>query len=462
MNRITRVLIAEDDPSLGQLLVRILDQPGYQARWVGSYHQALALVEQGQLEVLVTDLRLGDGDGVALIEAARRCDPRIAIIAITAFGSIDEAVRAVRQGAFEFLTKPIEPSTLRLAIERALEAQTLRREIERLHAALQAQTESQLLIGKSRALADVITHSERVADTDASVLITGPSGSGKELVARGLHRYSRRKDQPLVAVNTAALPEGLIESELFGHRKGSFTDARADKPGLFQEANGGTLFLDEIGDMAPGLQAKLLRVLQEREVRPVGATRAIPIDVRVLAATNLDLKQAMKAGRFRSDLYYRLAVIDIAIPALRDRPEDILPLAEHFLRRAMARTGKSLKGFSAMAARRLHSYAWPGNVRELENAVEHAVVLSREEWVSPDDLPPALGETRHEDLFSAAAERLLTLEELERSYVRHVLERFGGNKKRAADVLGINRRTIQRWLGELPAGEERDESDYAS
>ena len=246
----------------------------------------------------------------------------------------------------------------------------LETKIERLHAALQAQTESQLLIGKSRALADVITLIERVADTDASVLITGPSGSGKELVARGLHRYSRRKDQPLVAVNTAALPEGLIESELFGHRKGSFTDARADKPGLFQEANGGTLFLDEIGDMAPGLQAKLLRVLQEREVRPVGATRAIPIDVRVLAATNLDLKQAMKAGRFRSDLYYRLAVIDIAIPALRDRPEDILPLAEHFLRRAMARTGKSLKGFSAMAARRLHGYAWPGNVRELENACE--------------------------------------------------------------------------------------------
>jgi DNA-binding NtrC family response regulator len=422
---------------------------------VGSHKEALPLIEQGGIEVLVTDLRLGDGDGVTLIEAARRCDPRTAIIAITAFGSIDEAVRAVRQGAFEFLTKPLEPSTLKLAIERALEAQTLRHEVERLRAALLAQAEPQILIGKSRALADIMALIERVADSDASVLITGPSGSGKELVVRALHRFSRRRDQPLVAVNAAALPEALIESELFGHRKGAFTDARADKPGLFQEAHGGTLFLDEIGDMPLGLQAKLLRVLQDHEVRPVGATRASPVDVRVIAATNCDLKKAMEAKQFRSDLYFRLAVIEISLPALRDRPEDILPLAEHFLQRAIARTGKSIKGFSAMAARRLHSYAWPGNVRELENAVEHAVALSRDEWLSPDDLPAALGETRREDLFSAAAERLLTLEEVERSYVRHVLERFGGNKKRAADVLGINRRTIQRWLGEQQAGNDQ-------
>ena len=459
MSRIVRALIAEDDAPLGHLLVRVLEQAGWQARWAGSCAEALAVIEKGALDVLVTDLRLGDGDGVTLIEAARRVDPRTAIIAITAFGSIDEAVRAVRKGAFEFLTKPVDPSTLRLAIERAIEAQTMRSEIERLRSALAAQSESQLLVGKSQALVDVMALIERVADTDVSVLVTGPSGSGKELVARGLHRYSRRKDRPFVAVNAAALPEALIESELFGHRKGAFTDARSDKPGLFQEADGGTLFLDEIGDMPLSLQAKLLRALQEREIRPVGATRAIPVDVRVIAATNRDLKQAMQSGQFRADLYYRLAVIHIALPALRDRPEDILPIAEFFLQRAMARTGKSLKGFSAMAARRLHSYGWPGNVRELENAVEHGVALAREEWLSPDDLPPALGEARREDLFSAAAERMLTLEEVERSYVRHVLERFGGNKKRAADVLGINRRTIQRWLGELPAGEAHDARD---
>jgi len=459
VSKTIRVLIVEDDAPLGQLLIQILCRVGYQARWVGSFHEALSVVEEGQLEVLVTDLRLGDGDGVELIERTRRCDPRIAIIAITAFGSIDEAVRAVREGAFEFLTKPVEPATLRLAIERALEAQTLRSEVERLRAALHAQAESQILVGKSRALADITALIERVADSDVSILITGPSGSGKELVARGLHRLSRRRERPFVPVNAAALPDTLIESELFGHLRGSFTDARTDKPGLFQEADGGTLFLDEIGDMPLGLQAKLLRVLQEREVRPVGATRAIPIDVRVIAATNRDLKQAMAAGQFRADLYYRLAVIEIGIPALRDRPEDILPLAEHFLQRAISRTGKPIKGFSAMAAARLRAYGWPGNVRELENAVEHAVALAREEWLSPEDLPGALAEVERTDIFAAAAERLLTLEELERRYVRHVLDRFGGNKKRAAEVLGINRRTIQRWLGGSPAGEARDDSD---
>ena len=444
----TRVLVVEDDAVLAQLLCRVLVQAGYQVRHAGSLHEAKAALTGEPPDALVTDLRLGDGHGVDLIEEARQVDPRTAIIAITAFGSIDEAVRAVRHGAFEFLTKPIEPAKLRLAIERALEARSLRREVERLRAMLEAQAGSTVLIGKSRALADISALIERVADSDVSVLITGPSGSGKELVARALHSRSRRSSGRFVPVNAGALPDTLIESELFGHRRGAFTDAHIDKPGLFQEADGGTLFLDEIGDLPLPLQVKLLRALQEREVRPVGATRALPVNVRVVAATNRDLKRAMQEGQFRPDLYYRLAVIEIRIPALKDRPEDIQPLAEHFLRRAIARTGRPIRGLSAAASRRLRAYGWPGNVRELENAVEHGVALGRDEWLGPEDLPPALAESPVPDLFAGAAERLLTLEELEHGYVRHVLERFGGNKKRAAEALGINRRTIQRWLGE--------------
>lgn len=446
-----RVLVAEDDVALGQFLVHVLERAGHQVLYCPSMEAAKQALEQAPPNVLITDLRLGDGSGFELIEAAKRCDPRTAIIVMTAFGSIDDAVRAVRQGAFEFLTKPIDPSTLSLAIERALEARTMRDEIARLRAALSTPAELRPLVGRSRAMGDVMDLVTRVADSDVSILITGPSGSGKELVARSLHRQSQRHSQPFVAVNAAALPDSLIESELFGHSKGAFTDAHSDKVGLFQEADGGTLFLDEIGDMPFGVQAKLLRVLQDREVRPVGSTRAKRVNVRVLAATNRNLKQELLAGRFRSDLYYRLAVIEIVLPALRDRPEDIVPLADHFLQRAVARSGKTIKGFSATALRRLHGYAWPGNVRELENAVEHAVALSRDEWVSPDDLPAALAQTRPQDLFASAAERLMTLEELERSYVMHVLERYGGNKKRAADALGINRRTIQRWLGEQAA-----------
>jgi DNA-binding NtrC family response regulator len=304
-------------------------------------------------------------------------------------------------------------------------------------------------------MATLRTHVERMAAVDGAVLVTGESGTGKELVARALHALGPRKDGPMVAINCGALPASLLESELFGHLKGAFTDARTERLGVFREADGGTLFLDEIGEMPLALQAKLLRVLQEREVRPVGATRAVPVDARVVAATHRDLRRGMKDGTFREDLFYRLAVIEVALPPLRERPEDVLPLAEHFLRRASQRAGRALKGFSGAAARRLVGYGWPGNARELENAVERAVALARDEWISPDDLPPSVGVDATPDVFAAAAERLMTLDELEKGYVRHVLERLGGNKKRAAAALGINRRTIQRWLGEAPdAGDD--------
>jgi transcriptional regulator with PAS, ATPase and Fis domain len=296
----------------------------------------------------------------------------------------------------------------------------------------------------------------RVADSNVTVLITGPSGTGKELIARALHTESRRRNRPFVAVNCAAIPDNLLESELFGYTKGAFTDARADRQGLFQEAHEGTLFLDEIGDLPLSLQAKILRVLQEREVRPLGAARATPLDVRVVAATHHDLRKAVKEGRFREDLFYRLAVIEVGVPALRDRREDLHPLAEFFLRKSNERLGRSVKGFSGAALKRMEAYAWPGNVRELENAVERAVALARDESITPDDLPATLQAPPEADFLTLAAEREMTLDELSLAYVRRVLERNGGNKKRTARMLGIDRRTIQRWLGESPAANEED------
>ncbi|MFO0760980.1 MAG: sigma-54 dependent transcriptional regulator [Byssovorax sp.] len=442
------LLIVENDATLAELLRGAAANDGYAAASVATFAEAKALIEEGGVEILVTEARLPDGDGLALVELAGKVDPRAAIVVITAHGSIELAVRAMRLGAYDFLTKPVEPEVVAAALHRAVEARRLRSEVERLRAELDTARATMGLVGKSRALSDIAAMIARVADSPATVLVTGPTGSGKERVARALHEGSRRKDAPFVAVNAAAVPEQLLESELFGYTRGAFTDARADKKGLFVEADGGTLFLDEIGDLPLMLQAKLLRVLQEREVRPIGAAKARSIDVRVVAATHQDLQRAIREGRFREDLFYRLAVIEIAVPPLRDRPEDILPLAEHFLRRICARAGRHVEGFSTPAAKKLMGYAWPGNVRELENAVERAVAFAQGNQVTVDDLPRAICEPAETDLFSSAAERLMTLEELERAYVRHVLERLGGNKVRAAAALGINRRTIQRWLGD--------------
>lgn len=448
------LLVVEDDEPLAQLFVGIASKRNLRTTRATTIAEGKRRIEAGDVDLLLTDVRLPDGSGIDLIEWTRKTDPRIVILAITAFGSIEIAVRAVKQGAYDFLTKPVEPAVLGVALDRAIEARMLRGEVEALRGALATETAVRGIIGKSRALGDIMSLVRRVADSPATVLVTGPSGSGKERVARALHDASKRKDKPFVAVNSAAIPEQLLESELFGYTKGAFTDARQDKKGLFAEAHGGTLFLDEIGDLPLVLQAKILRVLEERQVRPLGATRTAPIDVRVVAATHHDLRQAVAEGRFREDLFYRLAVIEIAIPPLRDRPEDIMPLAEHFLRKAAERAGLRIQGFSGAAARMLMAHHWPGNVRELENAIERAVALANGEWISPDDLPAAVQKPKAPDIFAGAAERMMTLEDVERAYVEHVLERFGGNKVRAAAALGISRRTIQRWVGESTDGDQ--------
>jgi len=449
----TPLLLVEADEALAQVFLSVVAKRGYQARWVATVAGAKAALEEQDVGVLVTDLVLPDGDGLQLIEHAKKNDPRTLVIAVASVGTIPLAVQAMRLGAYDFFTKPVEPEVIAATVERATEARRLRAEVAQLRGELQSTRATMGLVGKSQALADIVALVQRVADSPAAVLVTGPTGSGKERVARALHEASRRQDGPFVAVNAASLPEHLLESELFGYVRGAFTDAKSDKKGLFEEADGGTLFLDEIGDFPLHLQAKLLRVLQDHEVRPVGATRGRVVDVRIVAATHHDLRQAAKEKRFREDLFYRLAVIEVHVPPLRDRPEDILPLAEFFLDRAARRARREISGFSEAAARRLLAHAWPGNVRELENAVERAVAFARERYVSPDDLPPSLTEQAAVDLFAIAAERLMTLDELERGYVRHVLERLGHNKVRAAAALGIHRRTLQRWLVEEAAEE---------
>jgi DNA-binding NtrC family response regulator len=447
------VLIVDDDVEMGKLVADIASDLGHAATSVSDPALALPAIERDNVDLVITDVRMPSMDGVELVERIKAFDPRIAIIAMTAFGSIDTAVRAVRAGAYDYLPKPFQPKDMALRMERALERRAMTLELSRLRTVVAERFSVAGILGRSRALEEIVALVRRVADNPATVLITGPSGSGKEVVARALHAESRRRSRKFVAVNCAAIPESLLEAELFGIKKGAYTDARSDRPGMFQEADRGSLFLDEIGELAMPLQAKLLRAIQEREVRPVGATKSEAVDARVIAATNRDLRAAVGDRTFREDLFYRLAVIEIAIPPLKERADDILPLADHFLQRAAARAGKSVTGFSGAALKSLLGHDWPGNVRELENAVERAVALCEGDRISPDDLPESAKVRRSPDFLEAAADRLLTVEELDRAYAQLVLKRVGGNKQRAASLLGVDRRTLQRWFGESSSGE---------
>ena len=445
------ILIVDDDAAMRDYLRDELEHEGFRVLVAPGGRAGVERVKQGGVDLVVSDVKMPDLDGLDLLREVRAVDPSPYVITITAFGSIDTAIRAVKLGAYDYVTKPFEFDQLLMTIEKALGERELRSEVTRLRAEVARRDRLENLIGRSQAMQEIFDLIRRVSGSPANVLITGESGTGKELVARAIHAHSPRKGRPFVGVNCAAIPDTLLESDLFGYKRGAFTDARTDRQGLFVEADGGTIFLDEITELPLPLQPKLLRVLQEHEVRPLGASRAERIDVRVIAATNRDIEASLREGEFREDLYYRLNVIQVQIPPLRARTEDILPLGAHFLERSAARAGKALRGFSESANKILLGHHWPGNVRELENVVERAVALCEREIVGPEDLPPALRERRNPDRLGAAVAQGLTLDQLEREYIERVLQAEGGNKTRAAQRLGLDRKTLYRKLDEYAA-----------
>ena len=433
------VLVVDNDAEMVSMLGRHLESEGYVVTGVSSGQEGLQMVQQDDFDVVISDVVMDEIGGLDILSAAAGRRPVTRIILMTAFGTLDNAIAAMRKGAFDYLTKPFRLEELSVAVERALADQRLHEDNRRMRQALASRSSFTSILGHSRPIRTMLDAVRAVADSDASVLLLGESGTGKELVARALHHASPRRDNPFVAVNCAAIPEPLLESELFGHEKGAFTGADRRRHGLFEEASGGTLFLDEIGDMPAGLQPKLLRALQDKTIRPIGGNQRISVNFRVISATHRDLAALAKDGKFREDLYYRLAVIPIRIPALRERPDDIMLLAQHFLERAAQASGKPIRTFDAASAEWLVKHRWPGNVRELENIVERAVTLARGPEVT-------IGDLGLEFTASAVGGGTLrpSLAELEDDYIRRILEETGGDKLQAARILGVSIRTLQR------------------
>jgi DNA-binding NtrC family response regulator len=442
-----RLLLVDDDEEACRLLSEVLEREGYEVVRALSVEQALLELDRvGPFDAMLTDLRMPGASGLDLLRAARERDPRALVFVLTAFGDAAAAGEAIRAGAYDFISKPYDLASLRAAIAQALERRHLTpRDPQE---AARPGEKSPVIIGHSPAIIEVMKTVARVAPSQATVLITGETGTGKELIARAIHTYSDRSGQRFVAVNCSALAEGILESELFGHVKGAFTGAGATRPGLFREADRGTIFLDEIGDISAGLQSRLLRVLQEREITPVGADAPVRVDVRVLAATHQDLEQLVKQGRFRGDLYYRLNVVTVRLPPLRERLQD-LPLLVHFFLRELARQhGREPVALDPEAESLLLGHSWPGNVRELQNVLERALVLAAQGVIGPEHLPADLrrAEAPQRDAPRPTAGALLPLAEVEKRHVLGVLQAEHGNRERAARILGISRRTLLRML----------------
>jgi DNA-binding NtrC family response regulator len=450
-----RILVVDDDPASRELLARILGARGYDVVSLADGKDALEALDRAPADLVVSDIRMAEVDGYVLAERMREKAADTPIILVTAFGNIEGAVEAIRRGAFDYISKPYDVDAIAVVVERALRQRALVLENRALRGQVRDKYRLENVVGRSEAMLEVYKTAARVAPSSATVLILGESGTGKELVARAIHASSARAEAPFVPVDCGAIAEGVLESELFGHAKGAFTGAQASRRGLFEEANGGTLFLDEIGDIGPALQARLLRALQEGEIRRVGANEPIAVDVRVVAATNKELAQAVKESRFREDLFYRLNVVTIRIPPLRARREDIPLLAEHFAQKH----GRADSAITPAARELLVAYGWPGNVRELENVIARALALNPTGVIVPEDLPDAIRQPAASAVpapVAAAgavpaaggkAERP-TLSELERRYAAQVLAEQGGNKTRAAEILGIDRKTLYRILGE--------------
>jgi two-component system response regulator AtoC len=452
----TKILVADPDPRSQRDLRDLLVQRGYELDAVADLSAALPPIHDGEVDLVLCDLALPGGGGMRLLHEIQALHPETAVVLLSAFGSVQDAVSAMRQGAADFLGKPFAPDQVLVAVDRALEKSALQRENHALKVALDDRLRLDNVVGTDPRMQAIFKTVKAVAATRTTVLITGESGTGKTLLARALHSLSTRKAGPFVEVNCGALPESLLESELFGHTKGAFTGAVRDKIGKFEAAAGGTIFLDEIGTSSPAFQVKLLRVLQDRVIERVGETKTIPVDVRVVLATNKDLEQAVARGEFREDLYYRIHVVAIEMPPLRARPSDIAMIAEHFLRRFAAEHGRPALRFSPQALLQLTRSPWPGNVRQLENVVERAVVLSQSDTIDVADLPasPAAPAGVPGDVLAPSAgdpPRPLkeALVEPERRLIEHALAHCSGNRERAAKVLGINRSTLFHKLRKL-------------
>jgi len=449
--RHTPILLVEDDQSLSQLLAEELEMDGYQVCQAAGLEQARAALQEQRPALIVSDLRLPDGDGMQVLAFQQAEYPGIPFIVITAFGTVDQAVEALKAGADDFLTKPLSTDHLRLKIKRLLAQADMSRQLAEYQSS-QPGGENLGLVGDSAVMERLRAEIRQVARSHAAVLINGESGTGKELVARAIHQQSDRSGEAFVAVNCAGIPPDLMESEFFGHEAGAFTGARQPRKGLFAEASGGTLLLDEIGEMPLALQAKLLRVLQEGAIKPVGADHEEAVDVRILAATHMDLVKAVAGGAFREDLYYRLETLSLRVPPLRERDEDVEWLAMHFLKEACRRHNRGFIKFSDVTLRVLRDYPFPGNVRELSSAIERAVTFCEGDTIQPENLPERIrkrqGSVARPTSVPGAGNvsEWPTLETLQKDYVDRVMAAVDGNKRRAAQVLGINRRTLYRWL----------------
>jgi two-component system response regulator PilR (NtrC family) len=445
MKKTVSVLIVEDEEKMREVLQKILSAEGYTVQTAGNGNDALSMIKEGPYHIVLTDVKMPGLNGIELLKTVKQISPETYVIIMTAFGTIDSAVEAMKQGAYDYISKPFKMDEIRILMNKIIDEMALRQEVNNLRKEVKRRYRYSNIIGKSKKMQEVFALIEKVADGKSTVMVLGKSGTGKELVAKAIHYNGPRKNKPFVAVNCSAIPETLLESELFGHVKGAFTGAIANKPGLFEEADCGTLFLDEIGDISQTIQVKLLRVLQEREFKPVGGGELKKVDLRLITATHQDLMEKVEQGSFREDLYYRLNVIPIQIPSLKYRLEDIPLLARHFLELYSKENDRSGITLSKEVLKLFMDYSWSGNVRELENVIERAVILGEGSEITLQDLPPQFqmkdGEGPHKGEFA-----LSSLEELEKAHIQRVLESVGGHKMKAAEILKIDRRTLYRKL----------------
>ncbi len=435
-----KVLVVDDDPNTRYLIEVFCRDEDYELVLASDGREAIQIFEQGGINIVVSDIRMPEVDGQAVLEAVQKINPEIPVIIMTSYGTIEDAVNFLHSGAHDYITKPLTREVFCHRVRRAVEKLHMTREISRLKTSLKVYTDRDHVVGTSRAMRSVIEKLPAIAQTDASVVVYGESGTGKELVARTIHYFSRRASKPFVPVNCGALPENLLESELFGYKRGAFTDAHADTPGLAEEAHTGTLFLDEVGEISPKVQVKLLRFLQEKEIKPLGSNKIIRTDVRIVSATNKNLIEAIADGSFRDDLYYRLNIVPIHIPPLRERKEDIPLLANHFLRKFSQEYDRKVKDISPLALQKLVGYDWPGNIRELENKIQQTVVVTNSDVIMPEeiDLP---GETR---TFKEEKRKLVS--EFEQNYASKMLSLNAGNITRAAKAANMDRKNFWQLL----------------